>query len=89
MANYPPPTLNCFYPPTYHWPVHGTEVHIYKDKTACTQYPHCKGSIEYEHQFFCGRCGQRLDWFRFEDAKEVYIEWSGPKDDDEEDDEIN
>ena len=62
-----------------------TEVHIYKDETAWAQCPRCKGSIEYGHQFFCVRCGQRLDWFRFEDTNEMYIGWSGLKDDDEKD----
>lgn len=82
--------LELLLPPTYRWPMRVTEVHIYRDEIICAQCPRCKGSIEYEYQFFCGRCGHRLDWFRFEDAREVYIGWSGPRDeDDEEDDEVD
>lgn len=85
MSNYPPSSLNCFSPSSYRWPMRVTEVHIYKDETAWAQCPRCKGSIEYGHQFFCVRCRQRLDWFRFEDTNEMYIGWSGLKDDDEKD----
>ena len=77
--------IELLLPSTYRWPMRVTEVHIYKGETAWAQYPRCKGSIEYGHRFFCVRCGQRLDWFRFEDTKEMYIGWSGLKDDDEED----
>lgn len=70
--------------PTYRWSMRVTEVHIYKDETSYAQCPRCKGIVEYEYQFFCGRCGQRIDWFGLDDAKEVYIGWSGPKDDEDE-----
>lgn len=79
--------LELLLSPTYRRPMRVTEVHIYKDETTCAQCPRCKGSIEYEYQLFCGSCGQHLDQFKFEDAKEVYIGWIGPKDDDEEDEE--
>ena len=71
--------------PTYRWPMRVTEVHIYKDETAWAQCPRCKGRIEYEYQFFCDSCGQRIDRFGLDDAKEVYIGWSGPKEDEEDD----
>lgn len=75
--------------PTYRWPMRVTEVHIYKDETSCGQCPRCKKSIEYEYQFFCHCCGQRLDWFRFDDAKEVYIGWKGPRNEEGGDDDID
>lgn len=65
--------LELLLSPTYRWPMRVTEVHIYKDESTCAQCPRCKGSIEYEYQFFCGRCGQRLDWFRFENARKVVL----------------
>ena len=36
-------------------------------------------------KFFCHCCGQRLNWNRFDDAKEIYIGWNGPATEDDED----
>ena len=71
--------------PTYRWPMRVAEVHIYRDDTASAQCPRYKGIIEYEYQFFCHCCGQRLNWNRFDDAKEFYIGWNGPTAKDDED----
>ena len=38
----------------------------------------CKATMEREYQAFCDRCGQRLDWSKYEDAEVVYTGWSGP-----------
>ena len=86
MSNYPPSSMSFFYP----LPTAGLcAVHIYKDETAYAPCPRCKGIIDREYQFFCDSCGQRIDWFGLDDAKEVYIGWSGPRDDEEDDDEVD
>lgn len=81
--------LELLLSPTYRWPMRVTEVHIYKDETAYAPCPRCKGIIDREYQFFCDSCGQRIDWFGLDDAKEVYIGWSWPRDDEEDDDEVD
>lgn len=81
--------LELLLSPTYLWPMKVTEVRIYKDEASCAQCPCCKGSIEYEYQFFCSRCGQSPDRFRLDDSREVYIAWGWPKNEDDEDKEIN
>ena len=34
--------------------------------------------MEREYQSFCDRCGQRLDWSKYENAEVVYTGWNGP-----------
>ena len=80
--------LELLLSPTYRWPMRVTEVCVYKWGAAYPKCPRCKTTFEREYQRFCDRCGQRFDWSKFENAKEVYIGWDGPKDDeDAEDDE--
>ena len=40
--------------------------------------PRCKATMEREYQSFCDRCGQRLDWSKYENAEVVYTGWNGP-----------
>ncbi len=37
--------------------------------------------MEREHQLFCDRCGQRLNWSGFDDVEVRYIGWDRPEDD--------
>ena len=32
--------------------------------------------------FYCGNCGQSLDWSKLDDAEEEFIGWDGVEDDD-------
>ncbi len=41
--------------------------------------------MEREYQLFCDRCGQRLNWSRFDDVEVRYIGWDGPEDEEESD----
>ena len=45
--------------------------------------PRCGTTMEREHQLFCDRCGQRLNWSGFDDCEVKYIRWDGPENDDE------
>lgn len=69
--------LDLLLSPTYRIPMPVTEIHIYRDWCSYPLCPRCKITMEREYQSFCDRCGQRLDWNNFEDAKEVYIGWDG------------
>lgn len=88
MSNYSPSSMSFFYPlPTaglcalpkftsIKTSLHGRSVLA------------TKAASNMSINFFCDSCGQRIDWFGLDDAKEVYIGWSGPKDD-EKDDEVD
>ena len=41
--------------------------------------------MEHEYQCFCDRCGQRLNWSRFDDVEVQYIGWDGADEDEESD----
>ena len=75
--------LDLLLSPTYRIPMTVAEIHIFRDRCLYPLCPRCKITMEREYQSFCDRCGQRLDWNNFENVKKVYIGWSGPKDDDE------
>lgn len=36
--------------------------------------PRCEKTMEREYIAFCSRCGQKLDWEDFQDARIVYVE---------------
>lgn len=40
--------------------------------------------MEREYQLFCDRCGQRLNWSRFDDVEVRYIGWDGLEDNEDE-----
>lgn len=60
------------------------EVYIHKDRYEFSRCPRCGSTMEREYQLFCDRCGQRLNWSRFNDAEVRYIEWDGPDEDSKE-----
>lgn len=71
--------------PTYRWPMLVKEVYSYKRGAKFPRFPRCGSTIEREYQHFCDRCGQRLNWSRFDDYEVKYIGWDGPEDDEESD----
>lgn len=70
--------------PTYRLPWKVKEVCIYKDRNEYSRCPRCGSAMEREYQLFCDRCGQRLNWSKFDDVEVRYIGWDGPEDDDDE-----
>lgn len=68
--------LELLLSPTYRIPLTVTEIHIYRDRSSYPLCPRCKSTLAREYQRFCDRCGQRLSWYQFDDAKEVYIGWN-------------
>lgn len=36
--------------------------------------PRCEKTMEREYIAFCSRCGQKLDWENFQEARIVYVE---------------
>lgn len=74
--------LDLLLSPTYRLPKTVSAVRIYRDENIFSVCPRCDVCIEREYQGYCHRCGQHLDWSRLEDAEEIFIGWSGVKDDD-------
>lgn len=74
--------LDLLLSPTYRLPKTVTTVRIYRDENIFSVCPRCDVCIEREYQGYCHRCGQHLDWSKLEDAKEIFIGWSGVEDDD-------
>lgn len=68
--------------PTYRLPRTVNTVRIYKDRNRFSVCPRCKKVIEYAYQFYCGSCGQYLDWSKLDDTEEEFIGWDGVEDDD-------
>ncbi len=61
---------------TYRKPMRVTEIMIYPSpnygETGYYVCPKCKTTLEREFMHFCDRCGQRLDWSDYRNAKPVY-----------------
>lgn len=70
--------LDLLLSPTYRISMPITEIHVYWNYNSYSVCPRCKATMEREYQAFCDRCGQRIDWSRYEDAEVVYTGWSGP-----------
>ena len=70
---------------TYRWPWKVKEVCSYKWGAEFPKCPRCGTTMEREYQLFCDRCGQRLNWSRFDDVEVRYIGWDGPEDEEESD----
>ena len=60
----------------YRKPMRVTEIMIYPSpnygETGYYVCPKCKTTLEREFVRFCDRCGQRLDWSDYRNAKPVY-----------------
>ena len=70
--------LDLLLSPTYRISMPVTEIRVHWNYDSYSVCPRCKATMEREYQAFCDRCGQRLDWSKYEDAKVVYTGWSGP-----------
>ena len=45
-----------------------SEIHFIRGLGAYPLCPRCKLTLDREYQRFCDRCGQRLDWSRYDKA---------------------
>lgn len=70
--------------PTYRIPMKVKEVCSFKWGADFPKCPRCGTTMEREYQLFCDRCGQRLNWSKFEEIEVKYIGWDGPEDDEDE-----
>lgn len=50
-----------------------TEMIISGDGYTYPVCPRCDNSFEYEYQFYCDRCGQKLNWKGYKRAKPKLI----------------
>lgn len=44
------------------------EIHFIRSLGALPVCPRCRLTLDREYQRFCDRCGQRLDWSRYDKA---------------------
>ena len=70
--------LDLLLSPTYRISMPITEIHVHWNYNSYSVCPRCKATMEREYQSFCDRCGQRLDWSKYENAEVVYTGWNGP-----------
>ena len=77
--------IDLFISHTFRAPKPVTKVRIYRDRNMYAVCPRCNISMEYEYQLYCNRCGQHLEWSKYDEAEEEFIGWNGAQDDDEED----
>lgn len=61
--------------PTYRLPKKVTEIYAFPTMCSYALCPRCKITLEREYQKFCDRCGQRLDWSKYDEAEIRYIGW--------------
>ena len=59
--------------PTYRLPKKVTEIYAFPTMCSYALCPRCKITLEREYQRFCDRCGQRLDWSKYDEAEIRYI----------------
>lgn len=69
--------------PTYRWPMQVKAVCSYRRGAEFPQCPWCGITMEREYQLFCDRCGQRLNWGKFNDCEVTYIGWDVLEDNEE------
>ena len=72
---------------TFRIPKPVTKVRIFSDRNLYAVCPRCNISMEYEYQLYCNRCGQHLEWSKYDEAKEEFIGWNGTETEDDEEDE--
>lgn len=61
----------------YRFPMAVVEIHAFsrcRGGAAYSVCPRCGATMEREYMSFCSRCGQRLDWRRYQQAKVIYVE---------------
>ena len=60
---------------SYRVPMRVRELMMYRTNCPESGYyvcPRCKRTMDREFMAFCDRCGQKLDWDKYEDAEVVY-----------------
>lgn len=58
--------------PFHFIPAHVTQILCLPSGESFPVCPACRITLEHEYQAYCDRCGQRLDWKRFNDAQIIY-----------------
>lgn len=53
-------------------PMPVTQIRLFQTDGAYPVCPQCGISMEREHQSFCSRCGQRLDWKNYKRAQIIF-----------------
>ncbi len=53
---------------SYRLPMIVSEIYLYRDKNTYPVCPRCKTTLEREYQSYCDRCGQFLNWDKFDKA---------------------
>ena len=69
--------LDSLSAPTYRLPRKVAEIYVFPTLRSYALCPRCKITLEREYQKFCDRCGQRLDWSKYDEAEIRYIGWDG------------
>ena len=54
-------------------PIPVTKIIVFKNDGAYPVCPKCDITVEREYMHYCDRCGQALDWKRYDKAKIIYI----------------
>ena len=78
--------IDLFLSHTFRAPKPVTKVRIYRDRNMYAVCPRCNISMEYEYQLYCNRCGQHLEWSKYDEAEEEFIGWNGAETEDNEED---
>ena len=63
-----PKLLERFSVISYRLPLQVKEVVVFESGCCYPRCPRCYQSIEREYMLYCDRCGQKLDWQRFDYA---------------------
>lgn len=71
---------------TFRMPKPVTKVRVFSDRNMYAVCPRCNISMEYEYQLYCNRCGQHLEWSKYDEAEEEFIGWNGAETEDNEED---
>lgn len=53
---------------SYRLPMTVSEIYLYRDRNTYPVCPRCKTTLEREYQSYCDRCGQALNWDKFDKA---------------------
>lgn len=69
--------LDLLLSPTYRISMPITEIHVHWNYNSYSVCPRYKATMEREYQSFCDRCGQRLDWSKYENAEVVLLAGMG------------
>lgn len=77
--------INLLLSYTFRMPKPVTKVRVFSDRNMYAVCPRCDISMEYEYQLYCNRCGQHLEWSKYDEAEEEFIGWNGKETEDEED----